>query len=142
MKSTKIITILALACIFLISCEAIQKATNSTGSAFSLTGQWQLNSNSPDNSSIGTKITVAPFVSEGRISGLVGSSYCFRENDVLWKDIAANNVGGFTINNLVNGCNGLIYNPAVISVVNNDEIRVTGKNANANDMQQVWKRIK
>lgn len=142
MKSVRVFSFLALISFALISCEAIQKATNSTGSAFSLTGQWQLNSNTPENSSIGTKITVAPFVSEGRISGLVGSSYCFRENDVLWKDIAADNAGGFSINNLVNGCNGLIYNPAAITVVNNDEIRLSGKNANGNDMQQVWKRIK
>lgn len=142
MKSFRLFSILAFASLFFISCEAIQKATNSTGSAFSLTGQWQLNSNSPDNSSIGTKVTVAPFVSEARITGLVGSSYCFRENDVLWKDIAADNAGGFTINTLVNGCNGLIYNPATITVVNNNEIRITGKNANGNQMQQVWKRIK
>lgn len=141
MKSFKILGLLALVSFLLISCEAIQKATNSTGSAFSLTGQWQLQSNTPENSGIGTKVTVAPFVAEARISGLVGSSYCFRESDVLWKDIAADNVGGFTINNLVNGCNGLIYNPATIAVANNNEIRVSGKNANGNDMQQVWKRI-
>ena len=142
MKSGKIFSVLFLISVFFVSCDALQKATNSTGSAFSLTGQWQLQSNTPDNSSIGTKVTVAPFVSEARITGLIGSSYCFRENDVLWKDIAADNAGGFSINNLVNGCNGLIYKPAQIAVVNKDEVRVSGKNANGNDMQQIWKRIK
>ncbi len=125
----------------LFSCEAIQKATNSTGSAFTLSGQWQLTSNLPENVLVGTKITVAPFVSEGRITTLAATANCLRENDVVWKTIAADTGGGFTISNLVSGCNGLNFQPASIYVVNNNEIRVTGKNANGQEATQVWKRV-
>lgn len=125
----------------LLSCEAIQKATNSTGSAFTLTGQWQLTSNSPENVLVGSRVTVAPFVSEARVTTLAATGNCLRENDVLWKGIAADNTGGFTVNALVSGCSGLNYQPANISVINNNEIRVTGKNATGQDATQMWKRV-
>jgi hypothetical protein len=125
----------------LFSCEAIQKATNSTGSAFTLSGQWQLTSNTPDNVLVGSKVTVAPFVSEGRITTLAATANCLRENDVVWKTIAADNAGGFAISSLVSGCNGLNYQPANIYVINNNEIRVTGKNANGQEATQLWKRV-
>ncbi len=127
--------------ISLFSCEAIQKATNSTGSAFTLTGQWQLSSNSPDNVLVGSKVTVAPFVSEARITTLASTANCLRENDVLWKTITADNAGGFAISSLVSGCSGLNYQTANIYVINNNEIRVTGKNANGQEATQLWKRV-
>ena len=125
MKLFKIVLILFVF-IGLVSCEAIQKATNSTGSAFTLTGQWQLTSNSPENVLVGSKVTVAPFVSEARVTTLAATGNCLRENDVLWKGIAADNAGGFTVSALVSGCSGLNYQPANIYVINNNEIRVTG----------------
>lgn len=125
----------------LVSCEAIQKATNSTGSAFTLTGQWQLTSNTPENVLVGSKVTVAPFVSEARVTTLAATGNCLRENDVLWKGIAADNGGGFNVSALVSGCSGLNYQPANIYVVNNNEIRVTGKNATGQDATQMWKRV-
>ena len=141
MKSLKIWAILVIA-ISLVSCGAVQKATNSTGSAFTLTGQWQLTGNSPENVLVGSKITVAPFVSEARITTLAAPGNCLRENDVTWKAITADAAGGFTISNLVSGCNGLNYQPANIYVINNNEIRLTGKNANGQDATQLWKRVK
>ena len=141
MKSLKIWAILFIA-LSLVSCEAIQKATNSTGSAFTLTGQWELTSNSPENVLAGSKITVAPVVSEARITTLAAPGNCLRENDIVWKAIATDNSGGFNISNLVSGCNGLNYQPANIYVINNNEIRLTGKNANGQDATQMWKRVK
>jgi hypothetical protein len=140
MKSLRIWAV-ALIAISFASCEAIQKATNSTGSDFTLTGQWQLTSNSPDNVLVGSKVTVAPFVSEARITSLAGSGNCLRENDVTWKAIAADNAGGFSVSNLVGGCNGLNYQPANIYVINNNEIRLTGKNVSGQDATQLWKRV-
>lgn len=141
MKSFKIWAIV-IAAISLTSCEAIQKATNSTGSAFTLTGQWQLTSNQPDNVLVGSKVTVTPLVSEGRITTLSGTGNCLRENDITWKNIAADNAGGFNINNLVSGCSGLNYQPAAIYVINSNEIRLTGKNASGQNATQLWKRVK
>ena len=143
MKSFKIFAIVLVA-LNLISCEAIQKATNTTGSAFSLTGQWESTGSTPDNEivGIGTKVTVAPIVSEGRITTLGAGANCLRQNDIVWKSIAANTNGGFTISNLVNGCNGLSYQPAIISIISNTEIKLAGKDLSGRDITQLWKRIK
>lgn len=141
MKLLKIWVVL-MAAVSITSCETIQKATNSTGSAFTLTGQWQLTSNSPENVLVGSKVTVAPVVSEARITTMVGSGNCLRENDVTWKSILSDNAGGFTISNLVSGCSGLNFQPANVYVMNNNEIRITGKNANGQELTQMWKRIR
>lgn len=141
MKSVKFFALLFSA-VSLFSCDAIKQATNTTGSAFTLTGQWQLASSSPDNVLVGSKVTVAPFLSDGRITTLAGTGNCLRENDITWKNINADNSGGFTISNLISGCSGLNYQPASIYVINSNEIRVTGKNANGQDNTQVWKRLK
>ena len=141
MKIVKIWTII-IAAFTLVSCEAIQKATNTTGSAFTLTGQWQLTSNSPDNVLVGSVVAVAPLVSEARITSLAGTGNCLRQADIAWKGIAADNAGGFNITNLVSGCSGLNYQPASIYVINNSEIRLTGKNASGQDATQLWKRVK
>ena len=140
MKSLKIWAIIITA-ITLISCEALQKATNTTGSAFTLTGRWQLTSNMPDNVLVGSTVTVAPLVSEGRITNLVGTGNCLRVNDITWKTISPENAGGFTISNLVSGCSGFNYQPANIYVINNNEIRLTGRNASGQDATQMWKRV-
>ena len=124
------------------SCDAIQKATNSTGSTFSLTGKWTLNSNIPENVLVGSVVTVAPVLSEGRLTTMTGSGNCFRQSDIVWKSIASDNSGGFTISNLVSGCSGLNFQPATIYVMNADEIRLTGKNASGQELTQVWQRKK
>lgn len=139
MKLLKIIVLLFIG-INLAGCEAIQKATNSTGSAFSLTGKWTLKSNTPDNVLVGSVVTVTPLLSEGRLTTMTGTGNCFRQNDVLWKSIASDSQGGFTISNLVSGCSGLNFQPANIYVVNANEIRVTGKNASGQELTQVWQR--
>ena len=140
MKSFKYLAII-FAAISLISCEAIQKATNSTGGAFTLTGKWQLTSNIPENILVGSTVTVAPVLSEARITAMVGTGNCMRENDIIWKAIISDNVGGFTLSNLVSGCSGLNYQPAVIYIINSNEIRLTGKNASGQDITQLWKRV-
>lgn len=141
MKSLKLWAIIITAITF-SSCEALQKATNTTGSAFSLTGQWQMTSNNPENVLVGSTVTVAPVLSEARLSTMAGSGNCLRENDIIWKAIVADNVGGFTVSNLVSGCSGLNYQPARIYVINSNEIRLTGKNASGQDLTQLWKRVR
>ena len=141
MKKIKLIGLLFTA-IFFYSCDTIQKATNSTGGVFSLTGTWELYSNSPDNTLTGSRVTVLPLVSEGRFILLNNNTQCYRENDVKWKDIMSDNSGSFNISNLVSTCNtgSLNYKPAKILVVNANEIRVSGKNATGMDNMQVWRK--
>lgn len=133
---------LSFVAVSLFSCDTIQKATNSTGGVFSLTGTWELTSNTPENKLTGSKVTVAPFLAEGTFTTLLNNTQCYRANDVKWKNIATDNNGGFTINNLLSNCNSatLNYQPATIFVVNSNEIRLSGKNVDGVDNVQTWKR--
>lgn len=143
MKAIKLFSILAILTVF-ASCDAIKQATNTTGGAvFSLNGKWQLNSNAPENTLLNSIVTVSPF-SDGRLTYVANNTQCYRENDVKWKTIKSDNTGGYTIENLISNCSSgsLNYQPATISVVNNSEIRITGKNAAGQDNSQSWTRVK
>ena len=142
MRSIKLLVFL-LTCISLASCDTLQKTSNTTGGVFSLNGQWELVSNTPENTLVGSKVTVAPFISEGRFTAIANNSQCFRDNDVKWKNIATNSNGGFLLNNLLSSCNtgSLNYQPATITVVNTNEIRLTGRNVNGQDNTQTWHRV-
>ena len=133
-----VITVLAFS-----SCEVFQKTSNTTGGVFSLNGQWELVSSTPENTLIGSKVTVAPFIAEGKLTTLLNNSQCYRENDIKWKNIATNNSGGFLLNNMLSNCSSgtLNYQPAMITVVNTNEILLTGKNANGQDNSQTWRRV-
>lgn len=142
MKPFKLFTFLFLI-ISLISCETLKNASNSTGNVFSLNGQWELESSTPENTLIGSRVTVTPFISEGKITLLKNNTQCYRENDLKWKNISSDKNGGFTINNLLSNCAGgnLNYQPAAMFVMNSNQIRVTGRNLNNQDNVQVWKRV-
>ncbi len=126
------------------SCDAIKQATNSTGTGFSLNGKWQLKSSSPENTLVGSVVSVTSFVSEGKIVTLQNNTQCYRENDIKWKDIKAQTNGSFTINNLLSNCSSgdLNYKPAIIEVVTNDQIKITGNNVAGANNVQTWDRVK
>jgi hypothetical protein len=144
MKAIRLFSILAIAIAF-ASCAQLQQATNTTvGSVFSLNGRWQLESSTPENTLVGTVVTVTPVVSTAKITTLAGNTQCYRENDIKWKNIKADGAGGYKIDNLLSNCNSgsLIYQTANIVVVSNTQIRVTGLNAAGQDNTQTWNRIK
>jgi hypothetical protein len=144
MKAIRLFSILAIALAF-ASCAEIQQATNTTvGSVFSLNGKWQLESNTPENTLIGTVVTVTPVVSTGKITTLSGNTQCYRENDIKWKNIKSDGAGGYRIDNLLSNCSSgsLNYQPANITVVSNSQIRVTGQNVAGQENTQTWNRIK
>lgn len=126
-----------------ISCDALKKTSNTTGGVFSLNGQWELSSNTPENTLVGSRVTVAPFVSEARFTTIANNTQCFRDNDIKWKNIATNNNGGFVLNNLLSSCTtgSLNYQPALITVINTNEVRLTGRNINGQDNTQTWRRV-
>lgn len=138
--------ILAGICMLMLfaGCDTLQNASNSTGSVFSLNGQWKLTSNLPEKTLVGTVVTVAPFIAEGKITLLADNSQCYRENDVKWKEIVSDKAGGFELKNLLMSCAGgeMNYQPARITVINNNEIRLVGKNVSGAENTQVWNRIK
>lgn len=143
MKFIKLFAII-ISAFSLFSCTAIKNASNTTGGVFSLNGQWELVSNSPENTLVGSRLSVAPIVSEGKFKLLQNNNQCFRENDVKWKNITTDGNGGFNISNLLSNCSSgaLNYQPASIYVVNSDEVRLSGKNVAGVDNIQVWKRIR
>ena len=144
MKTIKLFTLLAIVILF-ASCDTIRNATNTTGGAvFSLNGKWQLSSNSPENTMLNSVVTVSLFSKEGRLTYVANNTQCYRENDVKWKTIKTDNAGGFTLDNLMSNCTSgsLVYQPATITVINNNEIRLNGKNVAGQDNTQTFTRIK
>ena len=126
------------------SCETIKNLpTNTTSGLFSLNGSWKLASTTDNNALVGTTITVYPLVGNAVIKTINYNTYCMKENDEIWKSIKSNNSGGFTINLLVNACNGTrVQKDAVISVVNNDKVTVTSRTSTNAELIQAWDRVK
>ena len=144
MKTLKLLSLLAVVIAF-TSCDAVRQATNTTGGAvFSLNGKWQLTSNNPENTLLNSVVSVSLFSTEGKLTYLGNNTQCYRENDIKWKNIKSDKAGGYTIDNLLSNCNSgaLNFQPATITVINNNEIRVNGKNAAGQDNTQTWARIK
>lgn len=143
----KAITLILLSGILfsITSCDAIKQATNTTGGAiFSLNGEWQLASNTPENTMVGSVVTVSPFNSEGVLTTVINNSQCYRQKDIKWKNIKSVKTGGFTLDNMLSNCTSgsLLYELATITVISNKEIKLAGKNAAGQDNVQTWTRIK
>jgi hypothetical protein len=144
MKIIKLLSIV-ITLISLSSCDAVRQATNTTGGAvFSLNGKWQLNTNIPENTLLNSVVTVAPFISQGTLSTVANNTQCYREKDLKWKTIKTDKAGGYTIENATSNCTSgsLSYLPASITVVNNNEIKIVGKNAAGADNTETWTRVK
>ena len=143
MKTLKLFSLIAIVISF-ASCDAVRQATNTTGTAvFSLNGKWQLTNNNPENTLLNSVVSVTLFSAEGKLTYLANNTQCFRENDIKWKNIKSDKAGGYTLNNLLSNCSSgaLNYQPATITVISNNEIRVNGKNAAGQDNTQTWSRI-
>ena len=145
MKSIKLLALLAIVVAF-VSCDALKQATNTTttGAVFSLNGKWQLTSTGmQSNALVGSIVTVSPLVSEGRLTTVSNNSQCYRQDDIKWKSIKSNNAGGYTISNLLSNCNSgsLNYVPAVITVVSNNEISLSGQNVSGQQSTESWTRL-
>ncbi len=144
MKTVKLLA-LAVVIISFASCDAVRQATNTTGGAvFSLNGKWQMNSNIPENTLLNSVVTVSPFISQGTLSTVANNTQCYREKDLKWKTIKTDKAGGYTIENATSNCTSgtLSYLPASITVVNNNEIKIVGKNAAGADNTETWTRVK
>ncbi len=124
------------------SCDALKFPTNTTGSVFSLNGNWQLDSSNDANAMRGTSITVLPVVGEGTVKLLQNNTYCLRTGDAMWKEIKSSQTSVFTINNLVSACTGSpVYKSASVTVINNDQVKLTGQTVSGKDLVQLWKRL-
>lgn len=124
-------------------CNTIKNIpTNTSGGLFSLNGNWQLITSSENRAMEGTIITVVPGINNATVRTLSNNTYCLRERDILWRGISPLEGGAFTIDNLINACEGnSIYRPATVTVLTNDEIRVKGSNTYSAELVQTWRRV-
>jgi hypothetical protein len=123
-------------------CETIQNLpTNTSGGLFSLNGNWQLASSSDNKALEGTVVAVVPGYSSGTARTLANNTYCLREGDVIWKGLKSQQGGTFSMQSVVNSCNGsLAYADGIITVLTNDEIRITARSAASTEVIQTWRR--
>jgi hypothetical protein len=117
--------------------------TNTSGGLFSLNGSWQLSTSTDNQALAGTVVQVFPGVADATIKTLGNNNYCLRERDVLWRNLKAGQGGVFSLEAMVNACNGnTVYRPATLTAVNNDEIRITTQTVNNTELVQTWQRVR
>jgi hypothetical protein len=124
-------------------CNTLKKIpTNTSGSLFSLNGNWKLTNSNDNNALQGTVVRVVPGFANATIKTVNNNNYCLREMDVIWKDIKNTEGGTFNVENMVDACNSAsVYRPGMITVVNNDEIRLASRTAAGAELIQTWKRV-
>lgn len=142
MKRTFFVLGLAIVTIF-TQCETLKGLpTNTSGGMFSLNGNWQLVSSNDNRALEGTVVSVVPGFKDGTVRTINNNTYCVRERDALWRNITVLQGGAFSFDNLVAACQGtVLYKPATLTVLTNDEVRVTGHNAASGELIQTWKRV-
>ncbi len=123
-------------------CDVFKKIpTNTSGGIFSLNGNWLLVSSSDNKSIEGTIVTVVPGVADGTVKSMSNNNYCLREMDVIWRNIKSMQGGSFSLETLVNACNdSKIYKGGTITVLSNDEIKISTRNASGTELMQTWRR--
>ncbi|HEX8461887.1 MAG TPA: hypothetical protein VF623_10670 [Segetibacter sp.] len=126
------------------ACDTLKSIpTNTTGGLFSLNGTWRLTSTTDANAMVGTTIVVYPVVGNASAKTIQNNTYCFRENDAVWKSVKGNGAGGFSISSLVSACNGTsVYKDATIAVATTDKITVSTRTATNTELVQAWERVK
>lgn len=141
----KKITILMLSAvvIFLSACDTIKNLpTNTSGGLFSLNGNWKLSGTSDNNAQVGTVVTVAPAIASAFVKTFENNTYCYRANDEAWKSLSSRPNGGFTIQSLASACNGTsVYKAGEITILTNDQIRVSTKTGTDVVLTQEWVRV-
>ncbi len=135
--------ILATMAILFSACDTIKNLpTNTSGGLFSLNGNWKLSSTTDNNAQVGTVVTIAPAIASAFVKTFENNSYCYRTSDEAWKSVSSRPNGGFTIQSLSSACNGTaIYKTGEITVLTNDQIRITTKTITDANLVQEWSRV-
>jgi hypothetical protein len=129
--------------IFLSACDTIKNLpTNTSGGLFSLNGNWKLSTTTDNNAQVGTVVSVAPAIASAFVKTFENNSYCFRAGDEAWKSLSGRPNGGFTIQSLASACNGTsVYKAGEITILTNDQIRVSTKTSTDVVLTQEWVRV-
>ena len=134
---------LAAAITIFSACETIKNLpTNTSGGLFSLNGTWKLLTTTDNNAQVGTVVTIAPGISSAFVKTFENNNYCYRTSDEAWKSLSSRPNGGFTIQSLSSACNGTaVYKTGEITVLTNDQIRITTKTITDANLVQEWNRV-
>ena len=129
--------------IFISACDTIKNLpTNTSGGLFSLNGNWKLSTTTDNNAQVGTVVTVAPAIASAFVKTFENNSYCYRASDEAWKSLSSRQNGGFTIQSLASACNGTsVYKAGEITILTNDQIRVSTKTSTDVVLTQEWVRV-
>ena len=130
--------------LFFSACETLKNLpTNTSGGLFSLNGSWKLLSTTDNNAQVGTVVSIAPAIASAFVKTFENNSYCYRTSDEAWKSVSSRANGGFTIQSLSSACNGTaVYKAGEITVLTNDQIRITSKTITDASLVQEWTRVK
>lgn len=128
--------------LFFTQCETLNKLPTNTSGSFSLNGSWQLSSSTDNRAMEGTVVAVTPGFSTATARTIQNNNYCFRDRDVVWKEISSLDSGSFSVQNLVRACEGtLVYQPGSIRMITTDEVRLTSRTAAGAELIQTWRRV-
>ncbi len=124
-------------------CDTLKNLpTNTSGGVFSLNGSWQLASSNDNRAMEGTIVSVVPGVADATVRTLANNTYCVRDRDVLWRNLKNLQGGSFSLDNLVSACTGNpIYEQATLTVLTNDEIKITSRTNTGIELVQTWRRV-
>ncbi len=124
-------------------CDTLKNLpTNTSGGVFSLNGSWQLATSNDNRAMEGTIVSVVPGVADATVRTLANNTYCVRERDVLWRTLKNLQGGSFSLDNLVSACTGNpIYEQATLTVLTNDEIKITSRTNTGIELVQTWRRV-
>ena len=124
-------------------CDTLKNLpTNTSGGVFSLNGSWQLATSNDNRAMEGTIVSVVPGVADATVRTLANNTYCVRERDVLWRNLKNLQGGSFSLDNLVSACTGNpIYEQATLTVLTNDEIKITSRTNTGIELMQTWRRV-
>jgi hypothetical protein len=125
------------------ACDTIKNLpTNTSGGLFSLNGSWKLSTTTDNNAQVGTVVTVTPAIASAFVKTFENNTYCYRVSDEAWKSLSSRATGGFTIQSLSTACNGTaIYKAGEITILTNNQVRVTSKTSTDANLVQEWTRV-
>lgn len=110
---------------------------------YSLAGEWELVSNTPEQTLQGSRVKVDPVTGEAVFTLLKENSQCYEPGNIHWRDIKAKRKNNFQLQQLLSNCNPATksYTPAHIQLINADELKLVGTNLAGQFSTQIWHRV-
>jgi len=110
---------------------------------YSLAGEWELVSNTPEQTLVGSRVKVDDGIKEAVFTLLKENSQCYELGNIHWRSLKAKRKNNFQLQQLLSNCTPATksYAPANIEFVNNNEIKLVGTNLAGQFSTQIWHRV-